>query len=105
MATTTATPIRTDSDRLDARGVVLPAAYVAGVLATIAAATAVAYGLAGLTAGLGQFVLVAGGWLAVVSASPAVGERLARRLDRMDIDAHTPRSSKVAAAAAALLAR
>ncbi len=106
MATTHTTQIRTDSDRLDAHGVLLAAAYVGGILATIAAATGVAALLASFTSGLGAFVLVAAGWLVVVSASPEIGERIAFRLDRVDFATRTPRSSRaVTAAVAYLLAR
>ena len=103
MATTHTTQIRTADDRLDAHGVLLAIAYAGGVLATVAAATAVAALLASFTSGLGAFVLVAAGWLVVVSASPEIGKRIALRLDRVDIASRAPRSSRAVTAAVTYL--
>ena len=103
MATTHSTRTRTADDSLDAHGVLLAVAYAGGVAATIAVATGAAALLAGLTAGLGQFVLVAAGWLAVVCASPEVGGRVARRLDRVEFASRAPRTSRAVTGALAYL--
>ena len=112
MATTHRPTARTVADRPDAdRSDEVRAALIAlgtgvGVLAVIAVATGLASVLAGHTAGLGGFVLLAGAWLAVVSASPAVATRLARRLAAADWAHRAPRSSRaVHAAVAYVLAR
>lgn len=106
MATTNLPSVRTDTDRFDARSLITPAAYAAQLLAIIAGATGAAVLLVGFTTGLGGFVLVAGGWLAVVSASPALAERGTARLSQLEFGHPTPRSTRtVTAVIASLLAR
>lgn len=99
MATTHRTAVRTDVDRPDVRSVLLTTAYAASILGTLAVTTGAAIWLASQTSGLGGFVLVAGGWLAVVSASPALGKRIVARLAEIDVGQHAPRSSRVVNAA------
>lgn len=106
MATTNLSTVRTDPDRFDARALIMPAAYAAQLLAIIAGATGAAVLLVGFTAGLGGFVLVAGGWLAVVSASPALAERGIARLSQLEFEHRAPRSTRtVTGVIASLLAR
>lgn len=106
MATTNLPTVRTDTDRFDARSLVMPAAYVAQLLAIIAGATGTAALLVGVTTDLGGFALVAGGWLAVVSASPALAERGTAKLSQLEFGPPAPRSTRtVTAVIASLLAR
>ena len=101
MATTHRTAARTATDHPDVRNALLTLAFVGGVVGTVAAATGAALLLATLTDGLGGFVLVAGGWLAVVSASPALAKRGTARLAEIDLAQHAPRSSRAVHAVAA----
>lgn len=94
MATTDLTTVRTDDDRFDARDVFLPAAYAGQILAIVAAATGVAALLAGFTTGLGGFVLVAGGWLAIVSAAPSLAKRGTATLASLEFGRRAPRSAR-----------
>lgn len=94
MASTYPTDVRTDNDSLDSRAVLLLSAYAGGIIATIAVATGAAALLAGFTTGLGQFVLVAAGWIAVVSASPEIAERGTKRLAELEFAQRAPRSAR-----------
>lgn len=94
METTYQTPVRTENDELDIRGVLLLAAYAGGIIMTIALATGAAAVLVSFTAGLGQFVLVAAGWLAVISASPEIAKRGTKRLAEIEFGQRTPRTSR-----------
>lgn len=103
MATQHSTAVRTDDDHPDVRGVLLAVAYGAGVLGTVAAASGAAVLLAGFTQGLGQFLLLAAGWLAVVSASPNLSMRGVQRLAQVEFGQRAPRSSRAVHAAVAYL--
>lgn len=106
MATEHRPSVRTTTDHPDVRGVLLAVAYAGGILATVAAATGAAAVLAGFTAGLGQFVLVAAGWLVVVSVSPEIARYGTKRLAEIEFAQHAPRSSKaVTAVVSSLLTR
>lgn len=105
MATTTVNSIRTVDDHHSRTGLAL-ATYVALVIGTVAIATGAAVLLAGLTNGLGQFVLLAGGWLALVSAAPALAERGAARIIARSRSLRAPRSNRaVRAVVAAVFTR
>ncbi|MFB6361686.1 MAG: hypothetical protein ABEH59_10250 [Halobacteriales archaeon] len=93
MATTTVNSIRTADDHHSRTGLAL-ATYVALVIGTVAIATGAAVFLASLTSGLGQFVLLAGGWLALVSAAPTVAERGAARILARSRNLRAPRSNR-----------
>lgn len=103
MATTHSTDVRTDDDSLDHRAVLLLVGYAGGIIATIVLATGAAALLAGFTTGLGGFVLVAAGWLAVVCASPEISERATKRLAAIEFGQRAPRSSKAVTAAVSYL--
>lgn len=103
MATQHHTVVRNDSDNSDVRGVLLAVAYGAGIIATIGLATGAAVLLASFTQGLGQFILLAGVWLFVVSASPEISKRSVRRLDVIEFSQRAPRSSRAVQSAVAYL--
>lgn len=106
MATTYHPSIRTDTDSLDASGVLLLAAYAGVLTATVALATGAAVLLVGVTNGLGGFVLVAAGWLTLVSAAPAFAAHGTKRLAELEIAQHAPRSSRaVTAVVSSLVAK
>ena len=67
------------------------------------AATGAAILLANLTDGLGGSVLLAGVWLAVVTASRALPKRGTQRLTEFDVAQRAPRSSRPVRAAVAYL--
>lgn len=106
MATIDSRSVRTDTDQPDVRRTLLFATYVGQLLVTIAAATGLALLLAGFTTGLGQFVLLAGSWLAVVSASPELAKRGTARLVELEMAHRAPRSARaIGAAVTYVLAR
>lgn len=106
MATEHHPSVPTTTDHPDVRGVLLAVAYAGGILLTVAAATGVAAVLAGFTTGLGGFVLVAAGWIGVVSASPEIAKYGTKRLAALEIAQHAPRSSKaVTTVVSSLLSR
>lgn len=107
MATTNPTGVRipTEAD-FDDRAVLRLGTFLALVIASVGAATAVALPLAQFTESLGGFVLLAAGWLAVVCASPALARRGTARIDarRTEHPAYRPIHS-VDAVVTALLTR
>lgn len=103
MATDHRPSVRTATDHPDVQGVLLTVAFAAGVVGIVGVATGAAILLASLTDGLGGFVLLAGGWLAVVTASPAVAKRGTQRLAEIEFAQHAPRSSRAVRAAVALV--
>lgn len=106
MATQHHNVVRNDSDNSDVHGVLLAIAYAVGIVATFGLATGASVLLASFTQGLGQFVLLAGAWLFVVSASPEISKRGVRRLDEIEFSQRTPRSSRaVQAVVASLIAK
>lgn len=103
MATQHHSVVRNDSENPDVRGVLLAVAYGAGIVATIGLATGAAVLFANFTQGLGQFVLLAGAWLFIVSASPEISKRGVRRLDQIEFSQRAPRSSRAIQGAVAYL--
>lgn len=99
MATTHSIQVHTKNGTIHARGVLLLTAYASVVMLTIGLATATAAVLASFSAGLGQFILVAAGWLAVVSASPALARRATVYLDSNEFGRRIPRASRAVTAA------
>lgn len=94
MATIDPLSLRTDNNQLETRDVLLISAYAGQILATIATATAIAVLLVGFTTDLVGFVLVAAGWLAVVSASPNLAKRGTARLADLDVGQRAPRTTR-----------
>jgi hypothetical protein len=92
MATTTVNSIHSADDHHSPTGLAV-ATQVGLLIGTVAIATGAAVLLAGLTHGLGQFVLLAGGWLALVSAAPALAERGADRIIARSRSLRSPRSN------------
>ncbi len=99
MAITNVDSIRTADDHHSRTGPAL-ATRVGLFIGTVAIATGAAVLLAGLTNGLRQFVLLAGGWLALVSAAPALAERGADRIIARSGSLRTPRSNRALRAVA-----
>lgn len=103
MATQYQHVVRNDSDNPDIRGVLLAVGYGSGIVVTIGLATGAAALLASFTQGLGQFVLLAGAWLFVVAASPAISKRGVRRLDEIEFSQRAPPTNRAVQAAVAYL--
>lgn len=101
MATTHPTQVRIENDPIRSRSVVLLAAYAGGIILTMTVATATAAVLVGFTAGLGQFVLVAAGWLVLVSAAPELSKRATIALGDVAFERRAPRTSRAVTAALA----
>jgi hypothetical protein len=89
---TTVNSIRTADDHHSPTGLAL-ATQVGLLIGTVAIATGAGVLLARLTHGLGQFVLLAGGWLALVGAVPALAERGADRIIARSRNLRSPRSN------------
>lgn len=103
MATSHPTAARPADHHLDSRSVLLLCAYVGFVVGTVAAATGAAVLLAGFTGGLGGFVLLGAGWLAVVCGAPAVARRGTGWVAGLELGQRAPRSTRAVAALVAVV--
>lgn len=70
----------TTDDGFDGHAVVLLGIYAALLLSSVAAATTIAFLLAGFAGDLAGYVALAAGWLTAVSAAPALARRATDRI-------------------------